>query len=89
MEDLHKARGEHYYAAIDVVKQENLENGKGKYGPDITVGFGYSLYARDLMRIVAVADTLNCSLDWLLGRTDCMDVVPYLDTEIHSDSEVI
>ena len=95
MEDLHKARGEHYYAAIDVVKQENLENGKGKYGPDITVGFGYSLYARDLMRIVAVADVLNCSLDWLLGRTEdreshlsfrepeCPfeDGVPYQDTK--------
>lgn len=89
MEDLHKARGEHYYAAIDVVKQENFENGKGKYGPGCLVGFGYALYAEDLMRIVAVADTLNCSLDWLLGRTDSMELVPYQDAEIHSDSEVI
>ena len=87
MEDLHKARGEHYYAAIDVVKQENFENGKGKYGPDIAVGFGYSLYARDLMRIVAVADALNCSLDWLLGRADSMELVPYQDTE-HQEEEV-
>lgn len=80
MEDLHKARGEHYYAAIDVVKQENFENGKGKYGPGCLVGFGYALYAEDLMRIVAVADTLNCSLDWLLGRTDAMELVPYQGT---------
>ena len=70
MEDLHKARGEHYYAAIDVVKQENLENGKGKYGLGTNIGFGYNLYTEDMMKIVAVADALNCSLDWLLGRTD-------------------
>lgn len=70
MEDLRKARGEHVYAAIDVVNQENLENGKGKYGPDSLIGFGYALYTRDLMRVAAVADALNCSLDWLLGRTD-------------------
>lgn len=70
METLHKARGEHYYAAIDVVKQENLENGKGKYGPDMNVGFGYNIFCRDLMKIVAVADTLQCSVDYLLGRTE-------------------
>lgn len=70
METLHKARGEHYYAAIDVVKQENLENGKGKYGPDINVGFGYNIFCRDLMKIVAVADALQCSVDYLLGRTE-------------------
>lgn len=70
MEDLHKARGEHAYAAIDVVRQESWENGKGKYGPDSLIGFGHALYTRDLMRVAAVADALNCSLDWLLGRTD-------------------
>ena len=80
MEDLHKARGEHYYAAIDVVKQENLENGKGKYGPDISVGFGYSIFCRDLMKIAAVADVLHCSVDYLLGRTE--SPVSYLGTEL-------
>ena len=80
MEDLHKARGEHYYAAIDVVKQENLENGKGKYGLGTNIGFGYNLYTEDMMKIVAVADALNCSLDWLLGRTDAMELVPYQGT---------
>ena len=70
METLHKARGEHYYAAIDVVKQENLENGKGKYGPDMNVGFGYNIFCRDLMKIVAVADALQCSVDYLLGRAE-------------------
>ena len=77
METLYKARGEHYYAAIDVVKQENLENGKGKYGPDINVGFGYNIFCRDLMKIVAVADALQCSVDYLLGRTE--------DRESHLD----
>lgn len=78
METLHKARGEHYYAAIDVVNQENLENGKGKYGPDMNVGFGYNIFCRDLMKIVAVADVLECSVDYLLGRAE--SPVPYQDT---------
>ena len=81
IETLVKARGESIYnASFDDPKQEKMENGEGDYSSNSTISFGYNLHACDVMRIVAVADALNCSVDYLLGRTDVPEIVPELGT---------
>ena len=85
VEAVRRAGGESYVSSIDDPKQERMENGEGMYGPDIPVSFGYNVTARDLMKVVAVADALGCSIDYLLGRTDRMEVVPNSGTEPESE----
>lgn len=81
VETIVKARGESFYnSTFDDSKQVRMESGEGQYGPESLVSFGYDVYARDLMKVVAVADALGCSLDYLLGRTDRMELVSNLDT---------
>lgn len=71
IKDLVLARGESFYNEFcDDPKQKKMESGEGDYGPNSTVSFGYNLRACDVMHIVAVADTLQCSVDYLLGRTE-------------------
>ena len=75
------ARGESFYNAIcDDPKQEKQENGEGHYSPNELVSFGCSVTAADMMKVVAVADVLHCSVDYLLGRTNRMELVPDSDT---------
>ena len=75
------ARGESFYdATCDDPKQEKQEIGEGHYSPSELVSFGYSNTAADMMKVVAVADVLHCSIDYLLGRTDRMELVPNSDT---------
>ena len=87
VETLTKARGVFYAAAVDVPKQLNMENGEGKYSPNTYLPLGVSIRAVDLMQIVDVADALQCSVDYLLGRTDRMEIVPKSDT-IHGAADV-
>lgn len=71
IKDLVFARGESFYNEFcDDPKQKKMEAGEGDYGPNSTVSFGYNLHASDVMHIVAVADVLQCSVDYLLGRTE-------------------
>ena len=71
IKDIVLARGENFYNEIcDDPKQKKMEAGEGDYSPNSTVCFGYNLRACDVMHIVAVADVLQCSIDYLLGRTD-------------------
>lgn len=71
VEALLKARGENYYnESRDDPKQKKMESGEGDYSPNSTLSFGYNLRACDVMHIVAVADVLQCSVDYLLGRTE-------------------
>lgn len=80
VEVLSKARGDVYYSkTYDDEKQERMESGEGSYSPYSTVSFGNSIHAQDLMRIVSVADALQCSVDYLLGRTESAEV-PKTDT---------
>lgn len=80
VEALSKARGDGYYSkTCDDEKQERMESGEGSYSPYSTVSFGSSIHAQDLMRIVSVADALQCSVDYLLGRTESAEV-PKTDT---------
>lgn len=71
MEALSKARGDSFYSkSYDDDKQTKMESGQGDYSPYSTVSFGNGIHAQDMMHVVAVADTLKCSVDYLLGRTD-------------------
>lgn len=88
VEDVYKARGESYLDSYDDPIQKKMEDGKGKYSPDSTVSFGYSVHARDLMRVRDVADALHCSIDYLLGRTDQMELVSYSGTIQEPDENV-
>lgn len=81
-----KARGVFYAAAVDNPKQLNMESGEGKYSSNTYLPLGISLRASDLMQVVDVADALKCSVDYLLGRTDCMEIVPELGTTDASEN---
>lgn len=71
IKDIVLAQGKSLYnETYDDPKQKKMESGEGDYGPNSTVCFGYSLRACDVMHIVAVADVLQCSVDYLLGRTE-------------------
>lgn len=71
IKDLVLARGESCYNEFcDDPKQQKMESGEGDYSPNSTLSFGYNLRASDVMHIVAVADVLQCSVDYLLGRTE-------------------
>lgn len=67
--ELYKAQGKHFSDSIDVEKQLSLEDGTAKLNTNTTLPFGYSFYASDAKALCKVADLLNCSIDYLLGRT--------------------
>ena len=74
IEDIVFARGESSYNEFcDDPKQKKMESGEGDYSPNSTVCFGYNLRACDVIHIVAVADVLQCSVDYLLGRTENLE----------------
>jgi len=80
VKELMAARGMFYSESVDDPKQTKMEKGEGKYSPNTLLPFGYSMTASSLMTVVAVADALHCSVDYLLGRTDRMELVPDSDT---------
>lgn len=89
VEAIVKARGENFYnESYDDPKQQKMENGEGCYTPNSLVSMGYEVTAANLMRVVAVADTLHCSVDYLLGRTERMELVSNSDTNPKSEENV-
>ena len=77
---LYEAQQKFYSATVDDPRQKTMESGAGKYSPVTDLPFGFNVTPIVLMKVVAVADALGCSIDYLLGRTDRMEVVPELDT---------
>lgn len=67
MKDLYDAEGV-YFAKGDDLKQATLEQEPEKINSTYQVVFGYSLRYEDIRLLIRVADLLNVSLDWLLGR---------------------
>lgn len=65
-----------YYFPYDEEKTMRLECGEAKISPDTKLPFGYSCYLPEISRLIALADMLDCSLDYLLCRTDVKEVVP-------------
>ena len=81
IEQLYKAQKRMYSASIDDKRERTMETGNGKYDPATDLPFGYSMSAASVMKIRDVADALGCSIDYLLGRTDRMEVVSNSGTE--------
>ena len=75
VKQLFEAQKRFYSASYDDPKQLSMEAGKGEYKPSTDLPFGYSVTAAAMMKVRDVADSLGCSIDYLLGRTDRMDVV--------------
>lgn len=87
IKDIVFARGESFYNEFcDDPKQKKMESGEGDYSPNSTVCFGYNLRASDVMHVVAVADVLQCSVDYLLGRTE--DRQAHLNNAVESVSNL-
>lgn len=53
---------------------EALEQGVKEIHAVTPLPFGYAFEAASAEAIISVADCLGCSIDWLLGRTDCPDI---------------
>lgn len=58
------------YGTSDDQKYSALENAHCKITPQTTLPYGYNSYLADARKLIAVADLLGCSLDYLFCRTD-------------------
>ena len=76
VKQLYEAQQKFYSESIDDPRQKTMETGKGKYSPVTDLPFGFNVTPVVMMKVVAVADALGCSIDYLLGRTDQMEIVP-------------
>ena len=72
--DLMGAQRKMYAASVDQKMQESLERGKAKFTVNTQLPFGYSFYPSNAMALCRVADLLGCSIDFLLGRTEVMQI---------------
>ena len=61
-----------FYGVNDEEKQKDLEAGAAKISTDTDLPFGYCFSVSNAEKMIRVADTLDCSIDYLLGRTDDM-----------------
>lgn len=76
-----------YYVASDDKKMEGLEGLWADFTPNITLPFGYSFHLSDARKLIAVADLLGCSLDYLFCRTDIREVAQEAPTEKMSETD--
>lgn len=80
VEQLFKAQKRFYSSSFDDPMTRKMETGNGDYSPTTDLPFGYDSQAISIMKIRDVADALACSVDYLLGRTERMQVVSEPDT---------
>lgn len=59
-----------YYTPNDDKRYRSLENGLEKITPSTWLPYSYGFNLTDARRLVAIADCLGCSLDYLFCRTD-------------------
>lgn len=84
-----------FHSGADDKKYKNLEDGYADINANTTLPYGYSFRFADASRLIAMADLLGCSLDYLFCRTDVRETaksapssdVPKLDTQWHPISE--
>lgn len=65
-----------YYHKDDDKKYAALEDGTAKITTTTKLPYNYSCYLSDVNRFIAMADLFDCSLDYLLCRTDDPDPKP-------------
>lgn len=64
-----------YYVKADDKKMEDMEGLWAKFDPNTTLPYGYSFHLSDARKLIAIADLLGCSLDYLFCRTDIREMV--------------
>lgn len=70
VEALFEAQGRAYYASVDDPEQQSLEGGTVKIDVNTTLPFGYHFHADEALKMCRVADLLDVSIDYLLGRSE-------------------
>ena len=68
--ELYAAQEKHYNEKVDGERYLQMEGGQTKVGVNTPLPFGYSLYASSARALIRVADLLNVSIDYLLGREE-------------------
>ena len=68
--ELFEAQGKHFNEKADNEVFLKAESGEGKVGVNTPLPFGYGMYAGNVQALIQVADLLNVSVDWLLGREE-------------------
>lgn len=63
-----------YQFPFDAQKTMQLECGEAKITPETKLPFSYACSLSDISRIIALADLFDCSIDWLLCRTDVKEL---------------
>ena len=58
------------WSKSDDAKHLAMELGTAKISPESSLPYGYSIRLHEVKSLVALADLFNCSLDYLLCRTD-------------------
>ena len=74
VEEFYAAVGK-YYSVKDEETQRKRESGTAKMNENIPLPFGHSFYYSNAKALCDAADALSCSIDYLLGRTDRMELV--------------
>lgn len=59
-----------YWGKMDDEKYKSMENGNAKIDPNANLPYGYGFHLDDAKHLIAMADLLGCSLDYLFCRTD-------------------
>ena len=68
--ELFEAQGKHFNEKTDNEVFLKAESGEGKVGVNTPLPLGYGMYAGNVQPLIQVADLLNVSVDWLLGRDE-------------------
>lgn len=74
-----------YSMPYDSVKMMQLECGEAKVTADTNIPFGYTSRLADVIKLTALADLFDCSLDWLLCRTDVKEMAIEAVSELGTD----
>lgn len=77
-----------YSMPYDSTKMMQLECGEAKIDASAYIPYGYAAHLSDIAKLTGIADLFDCSLDWLLCRTDVKELsteaVPCSDSSWHS-----
>jgi len=73
LEDCKQAMGI-YFFPYDYSKAMELECGEAKIAPNMKLPYGSGCYLPEIQRLIALADLFDCSLDYLLCRTDIREM---------------
>ena len=74
--ELFEAQGKHFNEKYDNEDYLKAEGGEAKLRVNTPLPFGYGMYASNVKALIQVADLLNVSIDYLLGREESETKLP-------------